>query len=114
MKKFRNKGNGIVLMAGAAEGAVLTALAATVVFGLDTGMAGAVVAVLLITVSVFSGWFAGMLQQVRENNNAAYMQGYNEGLKKKTLVIRQPGCSILVRMRDTEELGAARCVERSQ
>lgn len=114
MKKPRNKGNGMALMVGAAAGAVLMALAVTLVFGLDTGMAGAVVAVLLITVSVFSGWFAGLQQQVRENNHAAYMQGYHEGLKKKTLVIRQPGRSILVRMLDMEELGVAGCGERSQ
>lgn len=114
MKKFRNKGNSMALMVGAAAGAVLMALSVTVVFSLGTGMAGAVAVVLLIAVSVFSGWFAGLQQQVRENNHAAYMQGYNEGLKKKTLVIRQPGRSISVRMQDTGNPEVAGCGERSR
>lgn len=114
MARYRNKGNSIIIAVAAAAGAVLMALAVAIVFALRTGIVGAVLVALVIIVAAFSGWFVGMLQQVRENNHAAYMQGYNEGLKKKTLVIRQPGCSILVRMPDTEELEAAGCVERSQ
>ncbi|MCM1212932.1 MAG: hypothetical protein NC331_16720 [Lachnospiraceae bacterium] len=101
MKGYGNKGNSIALVSGAAVGAVLTALSATVVFGLGTGMAGAALVVLIIIVAALSGWYAGMQQQAAENNNAAYMKGYHEGLKKKTLVMRQPGCSISVRMPDT-------------
>lgn len=101
MMRFRNKGNSIALLAGVAAGAVLMALAVTIVFGLKTGIAGAVLVILVIAVSGLSGWFAGM-QQLRENNYAAYVKGYNEGLAEKTLVIRQPGRSVSIRMRDTE------------
>lgn len=103
MARYRNKGNSFIIAAAAAAGAVLMALAVAIVFALGTGIAGAVLVALVIIVAAFSGWFAGMLQQIRGNNRAAYMQGYNEGLKKKTLVIRQPGRSISVRMQDTEE-----------
>ena len=86
MARYRNKGNSIIIAAAAAAGAVLMALAVAIIFALGTGIVGAVLVVLVIIVVAFSGWFAGMLQQIRENSRAAYMQGYNEGLKKKTLV----------------------------
>lgn len=88
MKNF--KGNSTAILAGAGSGAVLMALAVTMVFGLKTGIAGAVLVLLTVAVSVFSGWLIGLNQHIRKRNWYSYLRGYREGAAKKTLIIRYP------------------------
>ena len=90
MKKSNGKSTAI--LAGAAAGSVLTALMAVAVFGLHTGIAGAVLVLLIAAVSTFSGWMIGWNQHIQKRNYYSYMKGYREGLEKKTLIIRHPSC----------------------
>lgn len=92
--------NSIAIVAGAAAGAVLMALAIEIVVGMETGIAGAVLVVLTIAVAAAVGWIIGRNHRIRRSNYHAYMKGYQAGLEKKTLVIRQPGCRISFRMQD--------------
>lgn len=80
----------MVLVIGGAAGAILMALALTMIFGLRTGIAGAVLVVLLVTVSTFAGWLIGLNQRIQSRNEYSYLKGYREGLAKRTLIIRYP------------------------
>lgn len=81
MKKSNGKSTAI--LAGAAAGSVLTALMAVAVFGLHTGIAGAVLVLLIAAVSTFSGWMIGWNQHIQKWNYYSYMKGYREGLEAK-------------------------------
>ena len=80
------------------------ALVITMVFGLQTGIAGAILVVLIVTVSAFSGWLVGLHQRIQKRNYYSYMKGYQEGLSKKTLVIRHPDLRFSITLSDNESL----------
>lgn len=90
MKNF-NENNASILV-GAVAGAVLMALMIMLVFGLRTGIAGAVIVVLTVAVSIFSGWLIGMNQRIQKRNWYCYLKGYREGVAKHTTVIEHPMC----------------------
>lgn len=85
-----SKGNSTAILVGAGSGAVLMALAVTMVFGLETGIVGAVLVLLIMAVSVFSGWLIGLSQHIQKRNWYSYLKGYREGAAKKTLIIKYP------------------------
>ena len=88
MKNPKEKSTAI--LAGAAAGAILMALMVMFVFGLHTGIAGAVLVLLFVAVSAISGWLIGWNQRIQRRNYYSYMKGYREGLEKKTLIIKHP------------------------
>lgn len=98
MKNSRN--NSTVILVSTAVGAVLMALAIAVVFGLETGFAGAVLAAMLIIVAAATGWLIGWNHSIRHHNYYSYMRGYREGLAKKTVVIEQQNCRCTFTMPD--------------
>lgn len=85
-----SNGNSTAILVGAVSGAVLMALAVTMVFGLHTGIAGAVLVILIMAVSIFSGWMIGLSQHIGRRNWCSYLKGYREGQAKKTLIIKHP------------------------
>lgn len=80
------------LVVGAAAGAILMALVITMVFGLKTGIAGAVLMILIVAVSAVSGWLIGLNWHIEKRNYYSYLRGYREGLAKKTTIIERPMC----------------------
>lgn len=90
MKNSSRKNTGIAV--SAAAGAILMALVIIMVFGLKTGIAGAVLTVLIVAVSVLFGWMVGMSQRIQRRNRYSYMRGYRKGLAKHTTVIEYPLC----------------------
>lgn len=60
------KGKGAAFIVGAAAGASLDALAITMIFGMQTGIAGAVLVLLIVVVSGFLGWLIGLDQGIRK------------------------------------------------
>lgn len=85
-----SKGNSAAILVSAAAGAVLMALVIILVFGLHTGIAGAVLVLLIVAVSVLSGWMIGLSQRIQKRNWYSYLKGYQEGMAKKTLVVKHP------------------------
>lgn len=79
-------------MVGAALGAILMVLAITMVFGLQTGIAGAMLVILIVAVSALSGWMIGLNQRIQRQNYYSYLRGYHEGMAKKTTIIKNPAC----------------------
>ncbi len=106
------KGNGAATVAGVAAVAVLTALAAALIFGMETGTAGAVLVVLVIAVSALSGWLAGRYRHIREWNHYMYMKGYHEGIARNTTVVYHPEGRCTFTVSDWEEVLG--CRERLQ
>ena len=90
MKK--TSGNSTALLVGAAAGAILMGLMFVMVYGLQTGIAGAVLVILIVLVSALSGWLVGLNQHIQRRNYYSYLKGYREGMAKKTLIIKHPMC----------------------
>ena len=63
MKNPKEKSTAI--LAGAAAGAILMALMFMIVFGLHTGIAGAVLVLLIVAVSAISGWLIGWKDSIK-------------------------------------------------
>lgn len=102
MRNFR--GNSSAIIVGAATGAILMSLVIMMIFGLKTGIAGAVLVVLIMAVAVAFGWLIGVQYRIRENNYISYQKGYHEGLAKRTVIIEQPQgrCSFMIDERYVE------------
>ena len=97
MKKFEGNSNAMII--GAVAGTVLTGITVVIAVSLKTGVAGAVLAVLLIAVAAVSGWLVGMQYRTRESNYIAYQRGYREGKAANTTIIQQPPiyrCTLVV------------------
>lgn len=93
------------MMAGAAAGAALTALAIALIFVMGTGIGGAAIFITILAVSGGTGFLMGRLHRGRELDRRAYQRGFQAGLTRKTLVIRQPGCTFSIRVPDGVEMG---------
>lgn len=89
MRNSKGKTNIIV---GAASGAILMALVILVVFGLKTGFGGALLVLLIVTVSMMFGWMLGLNQRIQRRNWYSYLRGYREGISKRTTIIEHPNC----------------------
>lgn len=89
MKHSKRKTDMIV---GAALGAILMALVIIVVFGLKTGIAGTLLVVLIVAVSILFGWMMGLRQCIQKRDWYSYLRGYREGAAKHTTVIEHPNC----------------------
>lgn len=89
MKNSKSKSD---IIFGAAAGAVLMALVITMVFTLKTGIIGAVLVILIVTVSMLFGWTMGLNQRIERRNWYSYLRGYREGVAKHTTVIEHPMC----------------------
>lgn len=89
MKNSKGKTNMVV---GASAGAILMALVIIRVFGMKTGITGALLMVLIVAVSLLFGWMIGMNQRIQRRNWHSYMRGYREGAAKHTIVIEHPMC----------------------
>lgn len=90
------------ILVGVATGAVLMGLIIALVFGLKTGAAGAVLVILIVAVSIFSGWLIGLNQHIQKRNWCSYLKGYREGMAKKTLIINHPMCRQTIVIPDKE------------
>lgn len=90
MVKVNDKGTAVLL--GGMAGAILMTLAMAIVFGLGTGATGGTLVLLIVSVAGASGWLVGYHSKLRKNTNAAYWKGYQEGLKKNTLIIENSEC----------------------
>lgn len=93
MKNPKGKTNMVV---GAATGAILMALVIIMVFGMKTGIAGALLMVLIVAVSILFGWMIGMNQHIQRRNCHSYMRGYREGAAKHITVIEHPMCRCMI------------------
>lgn len=83
------KGKRMAMLAvGIIAGAVLTTLAGTLIFGMDTGFGGAVLIFLTMAVSGGTGFLIGKQYQVQKFNEYAYRKGFQEGSSENTLIIR--------------------------
>ncbi len=95
-----SKERNTVLVVGVVAGAVLMALVIMMVFALGTGVAGAVLAVLIVAVSAFTGWIIGLNQRIAKRNYYSYMKGYREGAEEYTLVVKFPNQNFKFRIQD--------------
>lgn len=89
---MRNSKGKTDIVFGAVAGAILMALVIIIVFTLKTGIAGALLVLLIVAVAMLFGWTIGMNQRIERRNMYSYLSGYREGLKKHTTVIKHPNC----------------------
>ena len=89
MRNSKGKTNIIV---GIISGAILMALVIVMVFGLKTGIGGALLVLLIVTVSMLFGWRLGVNQRIQRRNWYSYLRGYREGAAKHTTIIEHQMC----------------------
>jgi len=80
-----NKGRRRVVMIGILAVLVVLGMVITLVWNTEAGIGGAVLACLIVAVSVLFGWMVGINQRIQRRNYDSYLKGYHEGMAQSVI-----------------------------